>query len=474
MSSLQFRLVVVATLLSESAWLYATVAVIGVLFGLGNSPLGWTAIVVLLGSSYIVARGIAMVAMPITAAYAIQMVAGAIVVYLAIGTQTNTEIGVLDVAWAAHLYSGTYVAGSSEAIGSVRGVLLGVMVSTVLWWRGGRTASHMEPLENLALGFRLGLMSLAVAVTLDIFNDADLNIFSVMFLFFASGLAGLSIGHLLPASPTAIEERVWLRIIAGVVSAILVIGLMLSLFGSSVLSWLSAAILTVMGWFTTVMFYLVILPIAYLVGWLTQFGIYLVSLIGAEDHRVEQPGMSLADQMQDLQEHKASEWPAMLVQALEYLAIAIVVIILLYVLARAFRRRYRLSQNDAAGVHESVREDADPAYDLARLLLNLLPSGVGRAGSHRKYRLPDDESGIVDVFRIYFGMLTLAEERGHHRSAAETPAEYQRTLEDIFPNELVQRATRAFNRACYGHRSSSPEDIAEMRSTLDQLRSSSG
>ena len=167
------------------------------------------------------------------------------------------------------------------------------------------------------------------------------------------------------------------------------------------------------------------------------------------------------------------EWPAMLVQAFEYLAIAIVVIALLYVLARAFRRRYRLSQNDAAGVHESVREDVDPAYDLARLLLNLFPSGLRRAASHRTYRLPDDESGIVDVFRIYFGMLTLAEERGHPRSPAETPAEYQRTLEDIFPNGLVQRATRAFNHACYGHRSASPEDIAEMRSTLDQFRSPS-
>ena len=70
-------------------------------------------------------------------------------------------------------------------------------------------------------------------------------------------------------------------------------------------------------------------------------------------------------------------------------------------------------------------------------------------------------------------MLTLAEERGHPRPAAETPAEYQRTLESIFPGELVRRATAAFNRACYGHRPTSPDDIDEMRTALDQLQSAS-
>ena len=473
MSSVQLRLVVVATLLSESAWLYALVAVSGVMLGTGANPLTWTAVVVLLALSYIVARGIAMVAMPITVAYVLQMIAGATVVYVMMGTQADTGVRVLDLGWAAHLSGTTDGPGQAGAVGNLRGALLGVMWSVGLWWRGGRTASLLEPLVNLESGFRVGLASLAVATTLEIFNGADLNIFPVMFLFFASGLVGLSIGHLLPASRTATEERAWTRVIAGVVAAILVAGLMLSLLGRSVLSWVSTPILTVLGWLATVVLYVVVLPIAFVVDWLTRLGIYLVGLIGAEEDGPEQQGRSLAEQIRDLQEREVPEWPGMLLQALEYLVIAIVAIALLYIMARAFRRRYRLRQTDAGGVHESVKEDADPAYDLARLLFNLLPSRLRRVSTRRQYRLPDDESGVVDVFRIYFGMLTLAEERGHPRPAAETPAEYQRTLESIFPGELVRRATAAFNRACYGHRPTSPDDIDEMRTALDQLQSAS-
>jgi hypothetical protein len=473
-SSVQLRLVVVATLLSESVWLYALTAVLGVMFGVGANPLTWTAVVVLLALSYIVARGIAMVAMPITVAYALQMIAGATVVYVMMGTQADTGVGGLDLGWAAHLSATQDELGPAGAVGNLRGALLGVMVSVGLWWRGGRTASLLEPLENLEAGFRIGLASLAVATTLDIFNGADLNIFPVMFLFFASGLVGLSIGHLLPASRTATEERAWTRVIAGVVAAILVAGLMLSLLGRSVLSWVSTPILTVLGWLATVVLYIVVLPIAFVADWLTRLGIYLVGLIGAEEDDPEQQGRSLAEQIRDLQEREVPEWPGMLLQALEYLVIAIVAIALLYIMARAFRRRYRLRRTDAGGVHESVREDADPAYDLARLLFNLLPSRLRRVTDRRTYRLPDDESGVVDVFRIYFGMLTLAEERGHPRPAAETPAEYQRTLEGIFPGDLVRRVTAAFNRACYGHRAASPNDIAEMRTALDRLQSASG
>ena len=471
MSSAQRRLVALATLLSESAWLYALIAVLGVILGVGANPVSWAAVAVLMGLSYIVARGVAMVAMPITTAYAIQMVVGAIVVYLTIGAQADTGVGGLDLAWAAHL-SGTSDDGTAAgAVGSLRGALLGVIVAAGLWWRGGRTASLLEPLDNLETGFRVGLGVLAVATTVEIFTDAALGIFPVMFLFFASGLAGLSIGHLLPASRTATQERAWTRVIAGVVAAVLVIGLMLSLLGRSVISLLSTPVLTVLGWFGTVVFYVIVIPLGYVVEWLIRFGIYIVGLIGAEEQEREPPqGRSLVDQMRDLQEQEGPEWAATLLQALEYLLIAVVSVVLLYIMAQAFRRRYRLRQADAGGVHESVREDADPVYDLARLLFNLLPDRLRRARSHRTYRLPEDEPGVVDVFRIYFGMLTLAEERGHPRPAAETPAEYQATLEGIFPREAVRRATAAFNRACYGHLPASPDEIAEMRSALDRVR----
>ena len=161
----------------------------------------------------------------------------------------------------------------------------------------------------------------------------------------------------------------------------------------------------------------------------------------------------------------------MLLQALEYLLIAVVSVVLLYIMAQAFRRRYRLRQADEDGVHESVREDADPVYDLARLLFNLLPDRLRRVRSHRTYRLPEDEPGVVDVFRIYFGMLTLAEERGHPGLRPRRPPSIRRLSRASFPGRRSRTATAAFNRACYGHLPASPDEIAEMRSALDRVRS---
>ncbi|HBD83022.1 MAG TPA: hypothetical protein DC056_03325, partial [Dehalococcoidia bacterium] len=97
------------------------------------------------------------------------------------------------------------------------------------------------------------------------------------------------------------------------------------------------------------------------------------------------------------------------------------------------------------------------------LLFNLIPERFRRKKTQHHLNLPDDDSGIVDVFRMYFGMLMLAEDQGHPRPAHQTPSEYQSTLERIFPQRIVRMVTEAFNRACYGHTPASRAQIDEMR-----------
>ena len=98
-----------------------------------------------------------------------------------------------------------------------------------------------------------------------------------------------------------------------------------------------------------------------------------------------------------------------------------------------------------------------------------------RQQSHlRHLKIPDDEAGIVDVFRLYFGMLLLADKGGHPRGLAQTAGEYEQTLEGIFPTGLVRTITAAFNRACYGRHPAPPEQIAEMRTALERLSAERG
>ena len=106
--------------------------------------------------------------------------------------------------------------------------------------------------------------------------------------------------------------------------------------------------------------------------------------------------------------------------------------------------------------------------DLARLLFGLLPDRFRRRRSDRRLRLPDDEQNIVDVFRIYFGMLNIAESRGQPRLEFQTPGEYRAALRRVLPDRLVDMATAAFDRACYGRLPSTTEEIVEMRRMLEE------
>ena len=87
-------------------------------------------------------------------------------------------------------------------------------------------------------------------------------------------------------------------------------------------------------------------------------------------------------------------------------------------------------------------------------------------------RLPDDEQDIVDVFRIYFGMLTVAETKGFRRPSNQTPNEYRSALARVFPGRIARMATEAFNRACYGRRPASRGQIKEMQEVLERVASS--
>ena len=163
-----------------------------------------------------------------------------------------------------------------------------------------------------------------------------------------------------------------------------------------------------------------------------------------------------------------------LLDILKWGALAIIIIVALYILAKAFQRRRRWRRRDDEGVRESVIENADPAYDLAKLLFGMLPSRFRKKKQRDNgLKLPDDEQAIIDVFRIYFGMLVLAEKKGFPKPPSETPTEYQNTLENILPHNLVRTATSAFVRACYGHCPATSEQIAEMQTTLEQVAAES-
>ena len=211
MSLVQDRLLMAASAVLEGIWMYAMMAVLGLMFQFGGSPLSWVAALAIIGVSLIVARMSAIIIMHPILPFIIQMVFGAIVIYLTLGAQVQTDGQGFSMGWIGALRSEDAPQDYPLMVG------LAGLFGALLWWRGARLASVEYPVEHISKHFRFGLMILAVAAIVDIIAEENLKIFLLMFVFFAAGLGGLSVAHLLPASEQAVGARSWSRVISGIV-----------------------------------------------------------------------------------------------------------------------------------------------------------------------------------------------------------------------------------------------------------------
>ena len=467
MSSAQDRIVLAATVAVESVWFYAAFSILALLMSLQGSPMTWIASVAVMGISLIVARMLSLVIMSTWMPYTVQMLLGALVIYLTLGSQVQSAGQTFDLGWIASLRA------EDVADHYTRSVALAGLFSALLWWRGGRLAATEFPLEHLSFTFRMGLIVLSVVAVVDMLHSADLKMFPLMFVYFASGLIGLSIGHIFPVGDLSQLRQKWGRVIGAVVVAVMAVGLLFSLLQKGALSFITTPLGFVVNALAIVVFYVVIVPIVYIIEFIVSGIFWLIGeLVGEQQGEEWEFGGRFDDMLDQIREEATDSGPSIWAEVLEWTIITIIVIIVLLILARAFRRTLRWRKDDEDGERESLIEGTDPALDMARLLFNLLPDRFRRRKADDGLRLPEDEQNIVDVFRVYFGMLDYAEERGFLRKGEQTPSEFQSSLEEIFPQRLVSMATSAFNRACYGRRPASTDQIAEMRQLLEQTTGS--
>ncbi len=464
MSATQERLVTAAHLLAESAWLTALLGMLSLPLGGNGSPFPWAAALGLMGVSALTARALSVVRMPSLAAYAAQMAVGFGVVYLTVGAQAAPEFSGVNLAWPAEL-------GSEQVTREymVRAVL-GSFGGVALWWRGGHAGGSDFPTESLSSSFKVGIFVLAVAAAVDIFHQAELNVFPLMFVFFAAGVAGLSIGHMTAASGSTTSGRAWTRVIGGIVGALVVAGLLFSLLQREALAIIAKPLVFLLDMLLRVVVFVIILPLAYIFDFLIGAVLALVEGLRPEQEpQVTLNPPSIASTVNALGSGGDDNPVALLLfQILQWSFVAAIIVGLLVVMALAYRRRARRLRARDDGEREQLREDANIAYDFANLLFGMLPSRLRRTKERRVMRVPDEDPNIADVFRIYFGLLTLAEKRGSPKPPGETPGEFCATLERVFPSGLARNATDAFNRACYGNQPTPRTEIDRMRAELER------
>ncbi len=461
----QDRLIIAALVVSESAWIYAMLGIIGLALGTDGSPLGWLAVLSLMAAAAVVARLLSRLPSgrgdsPVAEAfpYALQMCAGAGAIYLVMATQVDLSDAFWDLDWPGVVASGSEVAGANfrATVGAIAGV--------VLWWRGGSLGSSEEPGASLDRSYKIGTMLMAMAVLVDIGTATPLNTFGVLFVFFAGALAGLGVARLGRGAGGGRGAMIWLRAVGAAVAVVLAIGFAFSLVRRSILDAVSAPVTEVLGWMGTVLFYAFLVPIAWVVNGAVRLFVALFAGDGPTGDVIP-VGESIGEQF--LQE-QSGQTP-LFVTALEWLLLGIISAAGLYILSRALRRRGRGSARTPPGVRESIREESDPVFDAAEMLYALLPAALRRRRARSPILLPAGPPGVVRALRGYYRLLLHAGSLGAVRPRSATPAEYSGELEALVPGGIAHRATAAFNTAFYGGAEPPAAELDEIGAELDRL-----
>ena len=453
----QDRVVLAAHVVAESAWVFALAGIVGTLAGFDSSPQSWYGVVGILGLSVLLSRITPRKGQKAEVMYALMAVLGLSGVRIggaARGAGADSTAWAID--WLINDAPGGYT--SRGVFGAILGVLL--------WWRGTRVSSNEFPADDLSFTFRVGMLVLVVALIYDLNTDESLSTFPMVFLFFGSSLIGLSAGHLLEESQRSAGERTWPKAIGATVAGITTFGLLVALVNRGVLSFLSKPATAALEALARGVLWGIIAPIAFVfdvvVGW-------LISLLGIFRGEREQPqeeeiNPEIQGFLETLQEEQAaaSEGFATVLQIIEWALVAIVVVIVLLILGRAFRRVLRGRDRGTDGQRDSMVQEANPVGDVAKLALRLVPDVLKRP-QRKGYRVPDGPPGIVEAFRLYYDLLDTAEEQGITRRKYDTPTEFQGRLERTFPADVVRPSTESFNLAIYA-------DVPADRSMIRRLR----
>ena len=456
----QDRVVLAAHVVAESAWVFALAGIVGTLAGFDSSPQSWYGVVGILGLSVLLSRITPRKGQKAEVMYALMAVLGLMVVYVSVAL--HVEPGQIRPSWAIDWLINDAPGGYTSR--GVFGAILGVL----LWWRGTRVASNEFPTDDLSFTFRVGMLVLVAALIYDLNTDESLSTFPMVFLFFGSSLIGLSAGHLLEESRHSAGERTWPKAIGATVAGITAFGLLVALVNRGVLSFLSKPATAALEALARGVLWGIIAPIAFVfdvvVGW-------LISLLGIFRGEREQPqeeeiNPEIQGFLETLQEEQAaaSEGFATVLQIIEWALVAIVVVIVLLILGRAFRRVLRGRDRGTDGQRDSMVQEANPVGDVAKLALRLVPDVLKRP-QRKGYRVPDGPPGIVEAFRLYYDLLDTAEEHGITRRKHDTPTEFQGRLEGTFPSDVVRPSTESFNLAIYA-------DVPADRSSIGRLRQS--
>ncbi len=468
----QARLVLIAMVVAESAWLSALYSVIGVALNLPTGSLDWLIVIGLMVMSLMIIHLSPSSNIWIERSYRFRTSIALILIYLATSLQMEDGMAIKPL-WILEIFKDT---GSGEFIWPA---FMNFILGVIAWWRGGKLASTEILDEGLKFTMRIGAAALAFVALVDISQTDDLNTATHIFVFFAAGLGGLGIHRIFAGNSRSARRWGWQSILLGPVSLVLGLGLIFSLLSRGLLDSISGPALSMLHKIASSLLWALILPIGTLLnlviaGFMKFFSRpYDPEPIPQSEISVEQVRQGIeraASEEASLAEEGVQTSYSILLQIIEWIGISILLVIIVLLAIFLFSRAYKrmlTPRGDVKGENrESIRENADVFADLGDLLLQLVKNRTFTKEPAHNFKLPKGPPGIVDAIKLYYEMLDAAEKNGIGRKPSQTSNEYRNALSQMFPYELVMAATDAFNKAFYGHQESTEELIMSIRSSL--------
>jgi hypothetical protein len=448
-----------AVILMEAFWLYPLLVWVGFwpMFAGLRPVLSFISIVIVLAISLTITRVVTKRDWPMGMIQFIVVGAGLVTMFFVLRIDYGGGYSFTDGGWFAHV---------GEMFGATFDkpytVVLAVPVLIYLWWRGiqlGRTTSYFA---NIYRSFVIGMIALIILIIFwqvssqaeDIEGPiSDIGLYVIAFFFF--GLIALSVCHMyvmrqrMPAKDTV--SSVWrsLPIMLGVIGGIIVIGFVTaSLLSSDFFNTVGNA-LGVVGDALYTAFMWVMEKLNFIfegIFWVIR---WFLSLLRAPEQQ-EMEGPPGGGPFEDV-EVNGIEIPEIFTTIFQWVVIAAIVALVIYILARAIKRYLtRQRPEEIEEIHESLWSTSSLRDDL-RQFLNMLGNRFRRKPKKAGISY-DDTPGRLNVRDIYRRLLWETSRQGITRRNYETPVEYERRLEKYVPEGAEQLAgiTDLYSEVRYG------------------------
>jgi len=437
----------------EALWVYALVMLVASAAGGPDQP-SIIGVGLIVAVSYVISRLLQSSDLELGVIRLWGVIASVLIFYVIIRVDFFDDWRIWDFGWADR-----FVTDISDTVSGHASAVLCIPLLWLFWMRG--VARGQDPLmfEAVASSFATGIVIIVIIELLAGAVDAPAMVGYVAVPYIALGLVALGLAHAARAESEYGRSfsGTWLLAVGGAVG---LLSLIAAIFVVTDLGTMRDAIVFVASWIGRG-FFLVFYGVTYVIAFGVQAIIdafFWALGIDPENARPETQVEGEPQEGDSSIDADPPEWVWVLARIVGGLGLAGIAAAALWLTFSRFLKRV-----SPAVLKESTYTEGRLGSDIG----NLLGSMLGRLRPSLHF------GGEADpVRRLYHEMLDVASSRGIERAPAQTPLEFEPSLERAFGRPAPEAITAAFDDVRYGGRAATPEEVRRLREAWDSARHS--